>query len=520
MSEQPDFTEMSSTREKVFVLDFGAQYVQLIVRRIREHNVYAEVVPSETPAEDLVAAGASALVLSGGPSSVYEEDAPGFDPAIFDCGLPVLGICYGCQLMAHTLGGDVAPGEQREFGRTDLHVVAPDTLLAGVSEHTTCWMSHGDRVEQPPAGFEVLAETEHSPVAAMADLDRGLCGVQFHPEVQHTPDGPTILHNFLYEVAGLSGDWRTESFIEQAVREIQDQVGDERVLCTLSGGVDSSVVAMLMDRAIGDQLTCMFIDHGLLRKNEAEQVCATFSPRLGDRFVFVDASDYFLEKLEGVEDPERKRMIIGEAFIRTFEREAAKLGDFKFIAHGTLYPDVIESGGEATATIKTHHNVGGLPDDMMFENIEPLRLLFKDEVRQVGRELGLPDSVVTRQPFPGPGLAVRIIGDVTRERLETVREADAVLREEIDGSGIEGLAQWFAVLSTMRSVGVMGDGRTYEHPVILRCVTTDDFMTADWADLPHDLLGRISNRIVNEVRGVNRVVYDITSKPPGTIEWE
>ncbi|MFW5868956.1 MAG: glutamine-hydrolyzing GMP synthase, partial [Armatimonadota bacterium] len=308
---------MSSTREKVFVLDFGAQYVQLIVRRIREHNVYAEVVPSETPAEDLVAAGASALVLSGGPSSVYEEDAPGFDPAIFDCGLPVLGICYGCQLMAHTLGGDVAPGEQREFGRTDLHVVAPDTLLAGVPEHTTCWMSHGDRVEQPPAGFEVLAETEHSPVAAMADLDRGLCGVQFHPEVQHTPDGPTILHNFLYEVAGLSGDWRTESFIEQAVREIQDQVGDERVLCTLSGGVDSSVVAMLMDRAIGDQLTCMFIDHGLLRKNEAEQVCATFSPRLGDRFVFVDASDYFLEKLEGVEDPERKRMIIGEAFIRT-----------------------------------------------------------------------------------------------------------------------------------------------------------------------------------------------------------
>jgi GMP synthase (glutamine-hydrolysing) len=520
MTEQSHIMETSLQREKVLVLDFGAQYVQLIVRRIREHNVYAEVVPSDTPAEELIAAGASALVLSGGPSSVYEEGAPGYDPAIFDCGLPVLGICYGCQLMAHTLGGVVAPGEQREFGRTDLHVVSPDTLLAGVPEHTTCWMSHGDRVEEPPEGFEVLAETDHSPVATMADLDRRLCGVQFHPEVQHTPEGATILHNFLYDVAGLAGDWRTASFIEQAVEEIREQVGDERVLCTLSGGVDSSVVAILMDQAVGAQLTCMFIDHGLLRKNEAEQVCETFGPRLGDRFVFVDASDYFLEKLEGVEDPERKRMIIGEAFIRTFERESQKLGEFKFIAHGTLYPDVIESGGEATATIKTHHNVGGLPDDMIFENIEPLRLLFKDEVRQVGRELGLPDSVVTRQPFPGPGLAVRIIGDVTRERLETVREADAILREEIDASRIEGLAQWFAVLSTMRSVGVMGDGRTYQHPIILRCVTTDDFMTADWADLPHELLGRISNRIVNEVRGVNRVVYDITSKPPGTIEWE
>ncbi len=381
-------------------------------------------------------------------------------------------------------------------------------------------MSHGDRVEQPPDGFMVLAETEHSPIAAMADLDRRLCGVQFHPEVQHTPEGSLILRNFLYNVAGCSGDWRTESFIEQAVEEIRAQVGDERILCTLSGGVDSSVVAMLMDRALADQLTCMFIDHGLLRKNEAEQVCAIFGPRLGDRFKFVDASDHFLSKLEGVEDPEQKRRIIGETFIRVFEREAAKLGDFKFIAHGTLYPDVIESGSDTTATIKTHHNVGGLPDDMIFENIEPLRLLFKDEVRRVGRELGLPAEIVNRQPFPGPGLAVRIIGDVTPERLDTVREADAILREELESSGIKGLAQWFAVLSSMRSVGVMGDGRTYEHPIILRVVTTDDFMTADWADLPHELLGRISNRIVNEVRGVNRVVYDITSKPPGTIEWE
>ncbi len=520
MIEQSQQPESSPQREKVLVLDFGAQYVQLIVRRIREHNVYAEVVACDTPAEKLLAMGATALVLSGGPSSVYVADAPRYDQAIFDCGLPVLGICYGCQLMAHTLDGTVAPGERREFGRTELHVTDPDTLLAGVPEHTTCWMSHGDRVEEPPAGFSVLASTEHSPVAAMADLERKLCGVQFHPEVQHTPEGSVILRNFLYDVAGCRGDWRTESFIEQAVAEIREQIGGERILCTLSGGVDSSVVAMLLDRAVGDKLTCMFIDHGLLRENEAEQVCGTFQPRLGERFVSVDASDYFIEKLEGVEDPEQKRRIIGEAFIRTFEREAAKLGEFKFIAHGTLYPDVIESGGTETAKIKTHHNVGGLPDDMAFKNVEPLRLLFKDEVRRVGRELGLPDSIVNRQPFPGPGLAVRIIGDVTRERLETVREADAILREEIDEAAIEGLAQWFAVLSSMRSVGVMGDGRTYEHPIILRCVTTDDFMTADWADLPHELLGRISNRIVNEVRGVNRVVYDITSKPPGTIEWE
>lgn len=519
MNQEPR-AQLPSQQERVLVLDFGAQYVQLIVRRIRELNVYAEIVPCSISAEQVRALAPQALVLSGGPSSVYEVDAPKFDREIFHLGIPVLGICYGCQLMAHSLGGTVRPGDTREFGRTALRVIRPDTLMVGVPERTTCWMSHGDRVEMAPEGFEVLAATEHSPVAAMADLDRGLCAVQFHPEVQHTPEGMKILRNFLYDVAGCHGAWRTESFIEQAVAEIRERVGSERVLSTLSGGVDSSVVAMLVDRAVGDRLTCMFIDHGLLRKGEAEEVIDTFRPRLGDRFVFVDASDYFLDRLVGVEDPEQKRRVIGEAFIRTFEREARKLGEFKFITHGTLYPDVIESGGPTTATIKTHHNVGGLPADMAFENLEPLRRLFKDEVRRVGRELGLPDRIVMRQPFPGPGLAVRIVGEVTRARLEMVRAADAILRAEIEAAGIEGLAQWFAVLSTMRSVGVMGDGRTYLHPIILRVVTTDDFMTADWADLPHELLARISNRIVNEVRGVNRVVYDITSKPPGTIEWE
>jgi len=518
-SEQP-LTELPSQQEKVLVLDFGAQYVQLIVRRIREQRVYAEMTPYDTPLDRILDERPLAVVLSGGPSSVYEAGAPTVDPGLFEAGVPVLGICYGHQLMAHVLGGEVEPGEHREFGRTDLAIDDPGDLLKGVPDETTCWMSHGDRVVAVPAGFRSLAHTAHTPVAAMADPQRRLYGVQFHPEVQHTPDGPQILHNFLYDVAGCKGAWHPSSFIQRTVTDLRERIGNKRVLCTLSGGVDSSVVAMLVERAVGDQLTCMFLDHGLLRKSEAQQVVETFRPRLGDRFVFVDASEEFLSRLQGVANPEDKRRIIGETFIRTFEREARKLGEFHFITHGTLYPDVIESGGDGTATIKTHHNVGGLPADMKYENLEPLRALFKDEARQVGRELGLPDEIVWRQPFPGPGLAVRIIGEVTPERLETLREADAILREELEASGAEGLAQWFAVLATMRSVGVKGDFRTYEHPIILRVVQTDDFMTADWADLNHELLVTISNRIVNEVPGVNRVLYDITSKPPGTIEWE
>ncbi len=521
MTASNSLIELPDQQEKALVLDFGAQYVQLIARRVRELGVYSEIIPCDTPLEDIVALEPAAIILSGGPASVYEDGAPTVAPGLFEAGIPVLGICYGCQLMAHLMpGGAVEPGDQREFGRQDLIVDQPGTLLAGLPEQTTCWMSHGDRVGKLPEGFAALAHTEHSPIAAMADDSKRLCGVQFHPEVQHTPQGQDILRNFLTRIAGCACEWAMGSFVEQAVTALRERIGDRRILCALSGGVDSSVVAMLLDRAVGDQLTCMFIDHGLLRKDEAPGVISTFKPILGERFVAVDASEEFLAKLAGVTDPEQKRKIIGETFIRTFERESAKLGEFDFIAHGTLYPDVIESGGRGTATIKTHHNVGGLPEDMRYENVEPLRALFKDEVRKLGLELGLPEEIVWRQPFPGPGLAVRVVGEVTPARVELAREADAILCEEIEAAGIEGLAQWFAALADMRSVGVMGDGRTYQEPVILRAVTTEDFMTADWARLPAHLLSRISNRIVNEVSGVNRVLYDITSKPPATIEWE
>ncbi len=510
-----------ASHQRVLVIDFGSQYIQLIVRKVREQQVYAEIRRPETPLSEIIGERPVGIILSGGPASVYEPGAPTIDPELFNLGIPVLGICYGHQLMASVLGGRVEASEEREYGHTQLEIINPDLLLDGVQNNTVTWMSHGDRVTEAPAGFAVLARTAHSPVAAMADEKRKLFGVQFHPEVAHTACGKQVLHNFLYGACGCVGDWQAANFIEETIQQLRDRIGDRRVLCTLSGGVDSSVVATLLDRAVGEQLTCMFIDHGLLRKGEAESIIKLFSRRLGDRFVAVDASAVFLERLRGVANPEQKRKIIGETFIRTFEAEAAKLGEFAFIAHGTLYPDVIESGGDKAATIKTHHNVGGLPADMQYENLEPLRLLFKDEVRQVARELGLPDEIVRRQPFPGPGLAIRIIGEVTPDRLQIVREADAIFREELAAAGWEDkVSQALVVLPTIQSVGVMGDGRTYQYPVVLRAVVTDDFMTAEWARLPAELLARVSNRIVNEVAGVNRVLYDISTKPPATIEWE
>ena len=508
--------------ELLLIVDFGGQYTQLIARRVRELKVYSEIVPFDTPLPEILARRPRGLILSGGPASCYAEGAPQAPAGLWQAGLPVLGICYGAQLMAVEFGGEVTRAPVPEYGSRPVALTGPaDPLTEGLPPQAACWMSHGDYVASPPLGWEVLLTTPTCPVAAMAGPS-GMYGVQFHPEVEHTPFGRQLLRNFLYSVCGFAGDWTMSRFIEDQVSEIRQLVGGERVVAGLSGGVDSSVAATLVHRAIGDQLTCIFVDHGLLRKGEAEQVIKAFgSEGLGFDLVPVNEADRFLGQLRGVSDPEQKRRIIGEQFIRVFEREASRVGGAAFLVQGTVYPDVIESGTRTAAKIKTHHNVGGLPEDMEFRLIEPLRQLFKDEVREVGTDLGLPDEIVWRQPFPGPGLGVRVLGEVTPDKLAILREADAVFREELRAAGLEReIWQSFAVLPDVQSVGVMGDERTYAHLVVLRAVTSTDAMTADWARIPHDVLARIASRIVNEVSHVNRVAYDITTKPPATIEWE
>ncbi len=506
----------------VLVVDLGAQYAQLIARRVREARVYSEIVAHDASAEELRAKHPAGIILSGGPASVYAEDGPQVDPGLFDLGVPVLGICYGHQLMAQALGGEVAATGQREYGATQLTVETGSRLLRDVPSTDTVWMSHGDAVTRAPEGFRVTARTEQIPIAGMEDPERGLYAVQFHPEVSHTLHGQDVIKRFLYDGCDLLPEWTPTNIIEDGVAAIRSQVGDDEVLCALSGGVDSAVAALMVHRAVGEQLTCVFVDHGLNREGEPEQVEETFARHFHVPLVHVKAADRFLAKLEGITDPEQKRKIIGTEFIRVFEEVAREHSGARFLVQGTLYPDVIESGSKTAANIKSHHNVGGLPEDMRFELVEPLRDLFKDEVRQVGAELGLPEEIVQRQPFPGPGLAVRIVGEVNADNLAKVRGADHIVREEIKRAGLDRRTwQAFCVLlADVKSVGVMGDGRTYEAPVIVRAVTSEDAMTADWARLPHDVLDRISSRIVREVPGVNRVAYDVTSKPPGTIEWE
>ena len=505
----------------ILVLDFGGQYSQLIARRVRECRVFSEMIPYDTPVEEIERRNPEGIILSGGPNSVYGEGAPRVDDGLFDLDAPMLGICYGMQHMALSLGGEVGAVQIREYGRSDLIVKGHEGLFADTPDEQKAWTSHGDAVFSVPDGFKVTAETPSVPIIAFENPEGGRFGVQFHPEVRHTEYGMEILKNFLFEACGCKPDWTPVNIITDAVERIRDQVGDKRAVCGLSGGVDSSTAAMIVHRAIGDNLTCVFVDHGLLRQNEAEQVVETFGENSEVPLIHVDSKGRFLDKLAGVTDPEAKRKIIGEEFIRTFEEEARGIEDATFLVQGTLYSDVIESGTRDAAKIKSHHNVGGLPEVMDLDLVEPLRNLFKDEVRVVAAELGMPEGLVWRQPFPGPGLAIRVIGDVTAERLEILRRADAVLQEEIRSAGLyRDLWQSFAVLPAIHSVGVMGDARTYAYPVVIRAVTSDDAMTADWARLPYDLLEKISNRIINEVPGVNRVALDITSKPPGTIEWE
>ncbi len=523
VDEDPRDVAQPTSVDEVVVLDYGGQYSQLIARRVRECGVYSELLPHHVGAEEVRRRKPKGLILSGGPASVYADGAPRLEPELLELGIPVLGICYGMQLLARELGGQVEGAEIGEFGRSELTVRSTGRLLAGTPEIQKCWMSHRDTVFAAPPGFDALASSTSSPVAALESNERGIYGIQFHPEVVHTPYGQTILTTFLRDICACDMAWSAASIVEEQIARIRAQVGTGKVICGLSGGVDSSVAAVLVHRAVGDQLTCVFVDHGLMRKNEGEQVIAAFREDFGIPLVAVDAEDRFLERLAGVIDPEAKRKAIGTEFIRVFEEEAAKIGDANYLVQGTLYSDVIESGGgTGTATIKSHHNVGGLPEDLQFELVEPLRMLFKDEVRAVGAELGMPEKLVWRQPFPGPGLAIRIVGgQATKERLDLLRECDHILQDEIRKAGLyRDLWQSFCVLPDIRTVGVQGDERTYGNVVVIRAVTSDDAMTADWARLPYDLLEQIASRMINELRDVNRVTLDITSKPPGTIEWE
>jgi len=509
-------------RELVLVIDFGGQYNQLIARRVREHNVYCEIVPYTITIDEIKNKNPKGIIFTGGPNSVYGDGAPRVNKEVFEMGVPVLGICYGHQLTAFTLGGNVESPDIREYGKTEVKLAKESLLFDGIEEELAqSWMSHTDYVSNVPEGFKIVATTEQCPVAAMENSERRIYGVQFHPEVEHTLFGKKMLSNFLFKVCNLKADWSMASFAEEKIKAIKELVGDRKVLCALSGGVDSSVAAVLVHKAIGKQLTCVFVDHGLLRKDEGDQVETIFKKQFDMNLIRVNAGERFLGKLKGVSDPEKKRKIIGEEFIRVFEEEANKLGEIDFLVQGTIYPDVVESGTKTSATIKSHHNVGGLPEDMKFSLIEPLRELFKDEVRAVGEELGIPHHLVWRQPFPGPGLAIRVLGEITEEKLFITREADAIFRDEIAKAGLEEkIWQYFACLPNIRSVGVMGDERTYCHTIALRAVTSSDAMTSDWARIPYEVLDIVSRRIVNEVKGVNRIVYDITSKPPATIEWE